>query len=275
MSHLSIFVILPIAFSFWISLQDWNVMKGTIQYVGFSQYQSLATNAQFWGSVVNSLLYTALSVPLGMAVSIVVALLVSQPIKGANLFRTLYFIPSVCSTVAVSMMWIYIYLPQTGMINSLTKLFGLKDIDFLNDVSWALPALAFMSVWTNLGPRMIIYVAGLLSVPPAQYEAAQLDGAGAWTRFWKVSWPALAPTNAFVLLTGTIASLQLFTPVYMMTKGGPLYSTDVVGYHIFVEAWKKFHLSTASAQSFVLLAVVALCSWMQWKLFRKQAESYE
>lgn len=250
-------------------------MKGTIQYVGFSQYQSLATNAQFWGSVVNSLLYTALSVPLGMAVSIVVALLVSQPIKGANLFRTLYFIPSVCSTVAVSMMWIYIYLPQTGMINSLTKLFGLKDIDFLNDVSWALPALAFMSVWTNLGPRMIIYVAGLLSVPPAQYEAAQLDGAGAWTRFWKVSWPALAPTNAFVLLTGTIASLQLFTPVYMMTKGGPLYSTDVVGYHIFVEAWKKFHLSTASAQSFVLLAVVALCSWMQWKLFRKQSESYE
>jgi ABC-type sugar transport system permease subunit len=135
-------------------------------------------------------------------------------------------------------------------------------------------SLAFMSVWTGLGPRMIIYVAGLMAVPQSLYEAAELDGAKAWTKFWNVTWPMLAPTNLFVLVTGTINAFQLFTPVYMMTKGGPLDSTDVAGYHIYIEAWRKVHVSTAAAESFILLAVIGLFAFVQYRMMRSQLEGY-
>ena len=121
---------------------------------------------------------------------------------------------------------------------------------------------------------MIIYVAGIMGISPSLYEAAELDGAPPWAKFWNVTWPMLAPTNLFVLITGTISAFQLFTPVYMMTKGGPLDTTDVVGYHIYTEAWRKFHVSTASAQSFVLLVVIGLFALVQWRMMKGQMEGY-
>lgn len=272
--HLLVFAIVPIAYAFWVSLFDWRVLKGSMPFVGLGKYAEVAADPTFWNALLNSARYTLLSVPAGMAVALGVSLLVSKRLWGVTVFRTLFYIPAVSSVVAVSMLWIYVYLPENGLINATAALFGRPSTDFLNDPFWAMPALAFMSVWTGLGPRMVVYVAGILGVPPALYEAAELDGAGGWTKFRHVTWPMLAPTNLFVLVTGTIAAFQLFTPVYMMTKGGPLDTTDVVGYHIFSEAWQKFHISTASAQSFVLLVVVGLFAWIQFRMMKRQLEGY-
>ena len=135
-------------------------------------------------------------------------------------------------------------------------------------------ALVFMAVWTGLGPKMIIYVAGLLGIPESLYEAAELDGASALARFRSVTLPILAPTTLFVLVTSTIGAFQLFTPIYMMTKGGPNDSTDVVGYHIYREAWQKFHAGSAAAQSFVLLLVIAGVAYAQYVMMKRQLEGY-
>lgn len=270
LAHLLALVLVPIGFALYASLHDWKILKGTMPFVGFGKYQEILSDRHYWNAVMNSAKYAVLSVPIGAIVALGVALLVSQKLRFMGLFRTLFYIPAVSSTVAVSMMWIYIFLPQTGLINSATALFGIKSIDFLNDPSWAMFALAFMSIWTGLGPRMIVYVAGIQAIPPSVYEAAELDGASSSRKFFRITWPLLAHTNFFVWLTGLIAAFQVFTPVYMMTKGGPLDSTDVIGYHIYVEAWKKFHLSTASAQSFLLLLIIAFFGCVQWRLMANQ-----
>jgi len=272
--HLLVFAVVPIVYAFVVSQFDWRILKGTMPFVGFGKYQEVIQDGPFWNAMLNSAKFTALSVPAGMAVALLVAMPLASRLKGMGLFRTLYYIPAISSMVAVSMLWIYMFLPGNGLINATTALFGIKSVDFLNETGWAMPALAFMSVWTGLGPRMIVYVAGLLGVPPSLYEAAELDGASVWSKFWNVTWPMLAPTNVFVLVTGTIAAFQLFTPVYMMTKGGPLDTTDVVGYHVFVEGWKKFHVSTASAQSFLLLFVVGSIALVQYRMMRRQLEGY-
>lgn len=272
--HLALFGFLPLVFAFWASLHDWRILKDTMPFVGVAKYAEVVQDPSFWNAIGNSLKFVLLSVPAGLAIALLIAILVARPLRGMPFFRTLYYVPAVSSMVAVSMLWIYIYLPENGLINATLALFKVKGVDFLNDPFWAMPALAFMSIWTGLGPRMIVYVAGLLGVPPSLYEAAELDGASNWAKFWSVTWPSLAPTHLFVIVTGTISAFQFFTPVYMMTKGGPLEKTDVLAYHIYVEAWRKFHVSTASAQSFLLLLVMAVFALLQWRLMKSQLEAY-
>ena len=190
-------------------------------------------------------------------------------------FRTLFYIPAITSGVAIAMLWIYVYLPERGAINAMLGALGFTDTtDFLNNATWAMPALIFMSAWTGLGPRMVLFMAGLVGISPTLYEAAQLDGATRIRQFWSITLPMLAPTTFFVAVTSTISALQVFTPVYMMTKGGPDGATDVVGYHIYSEAWMNFHTGLAAAKSFVLLAAIALVSAFQFRLMRKQMRGY-
>jgi multiple sugar transport system permease protein len=174
------------------------------------------------------------------------------------------------------MVWIWILLPDVGLINSCLRWLGFEgSTNFLNDTRWAMPALALVSVWIGLGPRMIIFLAGLQGIPQALYEATALDGCGPWQRFRHVTLPLLLPTTLFVLVTSTIAAFQFFTPVYMMTKGGPRRTTDVVAYHIFKEAWHKFELGTASAQSYVLFVVILIMALLQFRLLRRRLQEME
>ncbi len=272
--HLVLFALAPIVVAFGVSLFDWKVLKGTMPFVGLGTYAGVLSDEGFWNAMGNSLEFAFLSVPTGMAVALAVAVLVTQQLRGLGFFRTVYYVPAVSSGVAVSMLWIYVYLPESGLINATTRLFGIASVDFLNDPAWAMPALAFMAVWTGLGPKMVVYAAGLLAIPPAVHEAAALDGAVGWRRFWAVTWPLLGPTHLFVLVTATIGALQVFTPVYTMTRGGPMGATDVVGYHIYTEAWVRFHVSTAAAQSFLLLLVTGAAAWLQFRLLRDQAAGW-
>lgn len=286
--HLIVFALYPMAYSLFLSLFKFQLIKPGWNFVGIQNYTYSFTEQPFWNALWNSFRYAVVSVPAGMVVALFVALLVSQRLRGVTIFRTLYYIPAISSGVAVAMLWIYVFLPESGLINSMMAgLFG-KDspwvtvlhrpayssVDFLSQPAWAMWALVFMSIWTGLGPRMVLFLAGILGIPPSLYEAAELDGANRWRSFWSVTLPMLAPTTFFVLVTSSISAMNVFTPVYMMTKGGPQETTDVIGYHIYSEAWVNFNTGLASAKSFVLLAVIVLISLVQFRMMRNQMQGY-
>lgn len=269
--HLLIFAVLPVLYTIYLSFFNWNLIRDRRTFIGLGNYQRILQDGGFLKSILNSAVYTAASVPIGAAVALAVALLVSQKLKGVTLFRTLYFLPSVCSQVAIAMIWIYIFLPKKGMINAVLGAFGVSNgTDFLGTSGWAMAALVFMSIWVALGPRMVLYVAGILNIPGYLYEAAELDGARTGQQFWHITLPQLAPTTLFVMVTSTIGGFQVFTPVYMMTRGGPEASTDVVGYHIYSAAWERFQVGEAGAMSFVLFLIILSISILQFKLMRNQ-----
>ncbi len=273
--HLVVFAIFPMLFSVYLSFFKWNLLTSERSFNGLANYAYAFRDPQFWNAMWNSTKYALLSVPLGMIVGLLVAILVNQKLRGITLFRTLFYIPAISSGVAISILWIYIYMPETGLINSVLGLLHINNkTDFLKNESLAMFALVFMSIWVGLGPRMVLFLSGLIGIPPSLYEAAELDGAGKLRSFWNVTLPMLIPTTFFVLITSTIGALQIFTPVYIMTQGGPNEKTDVVGYHIYVEAWSKFLIGIASAKSFVLLAVIVMISIIQFRVLKNQLEGY-
>jgi multiple sugar transport system permease protein len=272
--HLLIFAIVPMGYALYLSLFKWQLFKDDQRFVALGNYLLAFGEGAFWNAMWNSFRYALVSVPLGMAVALMVALLVSQRLRGMAIFRTVYYIPAISSGVAVAMLWIYVFLPEQGMLNMLLAMLGIPSVDFLGKSEWAMWALAFMSIWVGLGPKVVLFVAGLLNVPQSLYEAAEIDGASGSRRFWQITLPMLAPTTFFVLITASIGAMQVFTPVYMMTQGGPEDSTDVIGYHIYSEAWLNFNTGLASAKSFVLLAVIVLISIFQFRMMRDQLRGY-
>lgn len=277
--HLIVFALLPILVALVISLYKWQLFKPSGEFVALKNYFYSFTEPPFWNALWNSFRYTLAAVPLGMAVALMVALLVNQKLRGVTIFRTLFYIPAISSGVAIAMIWIYVFLPETGLINAMLKSVGIESVDFLGRAEWAMWALVFMSIWIGLGPKMVLFLAGLIGIPQSLYEAAELDGAGKWRSFWSITLPMLIPTTFFVLVTSTIGAMQVFTPVYMMTKGGPgdeqgRMTTDVVGYHIYSEAWVNFNTGLASAKSFVLLVVIAAISYFQFRMMKRRMEGY-
>lgn len=292
--YLALFSIFPILYAGYMALHRWHLLKGRPVFVGLDNFLALARDPFFRNAVWNTLTFVSFSVPLGVATALAVALLVARPLRGVALFRTLYYIPAVSSQVALSMLWTWVLLPESGLINSVLAWLGTAvsdarvalgllplagetlarlglagDVDFLQRPGWAMAALVSMFLWIGLGPRMVIFLAGIQAIPAALYEAAALDGCSTWQRFRHVTLPLLLPTTLFVVVTTTIAAFQVFTPVYVMTRGGPRRSTDVVLYHIYNEAWQKFEVGMASAMSYVLFAMILLVSAVQFRVLRR------
>lgn len=273
--HLVVFAIFPMVFSVFLSFYKWNLLTSERSFMGLANYSYAMRDPLFWNALWNSTRYALLSVPLGMAAGLAVALLVNQKLRGVTIFRTLYYIPAISSGVAIAILWMYIYMPETGLINTVLGLLHINNkTDFLKNESLAMYALVFMSIWVGLGPKMVLFLSGLIGIPPSLYEAAELDGASKFRSFWNVTLPMLIPTTFFVMVTSTIGALQVFTPVYIMTQGGPNETTDMVGYHIYVEAWSKFLIGIASAKSFVLLAVIVGVSIIQFRMLKNQMEGF-
>jgi len=289
--YLAVFSVAPVLFAAYLSFHRWHLLKPDHPFVGLGNYRALLANPLFRNAICNTFVYVAASVPLGVATALAVALLVSRPLRAVGLFRVLYYLPAVCSQVAISMVWIWILLPEVGLINYCIGLFNRAllsvgttfgadlaflridtSTDFLHQPGWAMAALVAMSLWIGLGPRMVIFVAGLQNIPEVLYEAADLDGCNAWQRLRYITLPQLRSTMLFVVVTTTIAAFQLFTPVYVMTRGGPQRTTDVVSYHIFKEAWLKFEAGMAAAQSYVLFAMIAAVAVIQFALMRRGME---
>ena len=273
--HLFTFALIPMGYALYLSFFKIHLIRDQRQFVGTFNYQYVLGDETFLNALWNSARYALLSVPIGMAVGLAVALLAHQKLRGVAIFRTIFYIPSIASGIALSMLWIYVFLPKTGMINTVLGWVGIDDTtDFLGNIGWAMWALVIMAALNGIGPKMILFLAGLVGIPQELYEAAELDGASRTRVFWKITLPMLAPTTFFVMVTSTIGAMHIFTPVYLMTKGGPEDSTDVVGYHIYKEAWIQFNTGLAAAQSFVLLAAIVVIAVFQFRLQRNQLRGY-
>lgn len=271
--HLVIFLIIPLGFSFYLSFTDW---RGTnfqsAPWVGLENYEFMLDDSRFWNAMENSAYFTLLSVPGGMIVSLFVALVMNQKLRGVYFFRTIFFMPVISSWVAVSVIWITLLDPQAGILNYVLSLVNLPPVNWLGDTSTAMPSIVLITIWKGLGFQMVIWLAGLQAVPQELYEAAAIDGASSRQSFFGITLPLLAPTTFFLAVTGVIGSFQVFTPVYVITEGGPRGATDVVVHRIYLRAFEAFDMGYASAQAWVLFLVIFLATFLQVMSQRRRGD---
>ncbi len=270
--HLVAFMVTPILFAAYLSVHRWDIIVPDTPFVGIGNFREMFADSTFWNSLKNTLVFT-LNVPVGMALSLIVALMMNRRFRGLGLLRTLYFLPSVTSIVAIALVWMWIYHPTFGAANFLLNLIGLPSLQWLNSTQTAMLSVIIFSVWLGLGYQMVIFLAGLQGIPDELYDAARIDGTNSWNRFWKITLPLLKPTTFFILVTSLIASFQVFTSIYVMTAGGPVGSTDVIVYHIYQAAWEQLRMGYASAMSWVLFVIIMIVTWVQFKVMGN-AEDY-
>ncbi len=239
--------------SFSISLTKWNIV-GTPEIVGLANYQKMVEDRFFWQSI-KVTLYYLLNVPLNVVLGLLLALLLNQKVKGLSVFRTIFFLPSVAAGVAVSLLWMWIFNPRFGIINVLLKKIGIIGPLWLGSEAWAIPALIIMSIW-GVGGGMLIYLGALQGIPTAFYEAATLDGAGAWKKLLHITVPMITPVLLLNLVMGVIVSFQVFTQAYVMTDGGPNYATLFYVMYLYQQAFVWFNMGYASALSWVLFLII-------------------
>ncbi len=269
--HLLVFALIPILFAFYISLHKWHLFIPGREFVGFTNYTNIFSNDPvFWNALKNTAVFVALTVPIGIILSLAIASLLNTRIRGTNFFRTIYFLPVVVSTVAISIAWQWTFHLEFGLLNYFLSFFGIQKINWLQSTVGAMLAIVIVTTWKGLGYQIIIFLAGLQGIPQHLYEAAEVDGASRWKRFWRITLPMLRPTLYFLIITSVISSFQVFTVVYMLTQGGPLESTDVVGYHIYKDAFEDYTMGYASAQAFILFAVILVITVIQVKLMSRQ-----
>jgi ABC-type sugar transport system permease subunit len=254
-----IFRIVPIFASLYLSFTDFSGF-GKANFVGISNYLRALTDSEFWNAVLKTSQFSAEVLPLNMIISLLLALLVNSSIRGVGIFRAIYYLPVITPMVAASMIWIWLYDAQFGILNYLLSLFNIQPINFLKDTKWALHSLVVMRVWRGVGWNMLIYLAGLQGIPKFLYEAASIDGATKFKRFLKITLPLLRPVHIYVLIVGLASTLQTFTEVYVMTGGGPLQSTTTVGLLVYRTAFDYMNMGYASAMSFILGIIIMVLS---------------
>lgn len=263
-----VFTFFPAIFSIVVSLFRWN-MPAKAVFIGFENYRYLFTDPfespVFWKSILNTFYFT-LGVPLNLAVSLLLALLLNRKIRGVGILRTVYFLPAITSVTAVSIVWLWLYHPaQYGLFNSLLIQLGLPLQRWLRDPVLAMPCLIAMGIWSGMGYNIIIFLAGLQSIPRTLYEAAEIDGAGPLTLFRRVTFPLLGPTVFYILTVGMINSLKAFTEIDVMTQGGPLGATTTLSYYLYQNAFQFFQMGKASAVAVLLFIMLLALTWMEFR----------
>ena len=250
-----VFTVGPLVASLYLSFTEWTITRPPT-WIGLANYERMLTrDPLFWQALKVTILYVLLSVPLKLVFGLGLSLLLNMSLRGMNFFRTVFYIPAVISGVAVSLMWMWLLQPDTGVINTLLDMVGIKGPGWFWDPLWALPSVALMSVW-GVGGMAIIYLAGLQNIPPHLYEAAMLDGANAWKRFWRVTLPLLTPTVFFLLVIELIDAFKIFTQAFVITKGGPLKATYFYLFYYYEEAFQNFNMGYASALALVLMIII-------------------
>lgn len=267
---LLVFVVGPIGYAFYISLHDWNAL-GSPHWAALGNYQRLINDPQFWSSMKITATYTLWYVPILYVASLGLALMVSQKLPYMGVFRTIYFVPVVLSLVVSALMWKYIFDERAGLLNYLIGLVGIAPQPWLGSVDLALPAIIAVSVWINMGYYMTIFVAGLQDIPREFYEASRIDGANGWQTLTRITLPLLMPTSLFIVVISLIGSFQVFDQIWVMTKGGPAYATQVTVTYIYQQAFQYLNLGYASAIAFALFIVILGVSLVQFRLFRDQS----
>ncbi|MFP4461683.1 MAG: carbohydrate ABC transporter permease [Thermotogota bacterium] len=272
---LGIFMILPFLMSFGLSFTNQRILSRVpTRFVGWSNYERLFGDDLFFIGLKNNFVFAAIVVPIQTILALGMAMVVNKHLKGVKIFRTAYFMPTVTTMVVVSVVWTFMYNPQ-GLINNFMQAitFGnWETVDFLKNSQWAFPAIMLMSIWQGAGFQMLIFLAGLQEIPEMLYEAATIDGANKWRKFWNITLPQLRNTTAFVLISTTILALRLFDQIKIMTNGGPNNTTYTVILHLYNNGFTKQRVGYASAITVVFFLIVLAISIIQRLILREERE---
>ena len=266
-----IFRVVPSIQTLLYSFYRVELLRGRFTFIGLENFHSLLADEIFQQATVNTLIYVAAIVPVSAALGLILAVLFTARFRLQEFFKAVYFAPMVTSTAAAAVVWWWLYNPQFGLFNVLLRLVRIPDQPWLLSSHMALPSIIIFSVWKSLGYNMIIFLAGLQSIPAQFYEAATIDGATAFGRFWWISVPLLAPTTAFVLIYNSILAFQVFDQVFVLTGGGPANSTNVVVLDLYRQAFERYNFGYAAAEAMVLFVFTMGITLLQY-LYSKRFE---
>lgn len=270
---IGVFVLFPIVQSLWMSLHDWNILRNTKVFLGFDNYIKAFSDERFINAMKNTIVYTVSYVPILVLSSLFVAVFINYKFSGAGFFKSLLFIPAITSMAIVAIIFRFLLDGDIGLISIWLKAIGLHTKDFLRNPETAMGSVVLTGVWRWMGFNMVIILSGLNAIPDSLYEAAEIDGAGKARQFFSISLPLLMPTMSFILITNLISSFQVFDQIYVMTKGGPVFSTEVLVYYIYYRGFNVFDMGYASAMAFILFCIILVFTLVQLKGFRNSEKN--
>jgi ABC-type sugar transport system permease subunit len=266
---LIVFLFIPMIVSLWWSLNDYSGLTAA-KFVGLNNYVELLTNDKiFTKSLVNTTVFVLLGMSIGPTLGLLTALMLNQNVRFRSLFRTAYYLPVMTSLVVVATIWIMLY-NRNGLFNAILQQFGLQRIGWLSNPHYALFSIVIASVWQGFGFETVVFLAALQSIRRELYEAAMIDGAGGWAQFRYITLPSLRPVILFVYIIGIIGSYQVFDQVFVMTNGGPIYSTSTIVHYLFTK-FQDLRLGYASAIAYILFAILVIFSYLQMRISRERA----
>jgi len=265
----AIFNIYPLLYSGFLSVMDWNGFSPERTFVGLDNYRAIFASSQFRNALTVTLKYTVGVTVLSVVLGLVIAVLLNADIRGRNIYRLIYFLPVVTSTVAAAVVWRYLMTPGTGYADGFLRNLGLTPPSpaWLRNPDWALRIVILVGVWKRLGFNIVVFLAGLQNIPKDFYEAATVDGAGTVQRFRHITVPLISPITLLLVIMSIIDAFLIFDVVYVMTDGGPVGTTEVVGLLLYRQAFRYFNLGDASAMGWVIFAIVFVVTLIQWKFF--------
>lgn len=264
----TVFILIPIIMVLYYSLTDFNMYQ-VPNFLGLENYLNLFHDEEFLGSVKNTLFYTVVTLTVQLSLGLLLAVLLYRKSKAVPFFRTALYLPHVMSMVCVSMVWLWLYNPNFGLLNNILKMFGFPPQQWLINPDQAMLCIIVIGIWKNCGYSMVIFLGGLTGIPYSLYEAAELDGAGAFRKFLSITWPMLRPTTFFLLVTGIVNSFAVFEQVNIMTDGGPLNRTTTVVHQIYRRGFLEFKMGYASAMAVLLLIFSMLVTMLVFKFGNK------
>ena len=255
--HALIWIGIPMVAALVLSFTNYDVLTPP-KFNGIENYVDALTDPVFRRGMLNTLVYAFFTVPVAMGIALLIALMLDTQLRARALFRTAVFIPQVTATIAVALVWLWIYDPRNGLLNAVLAFFGIPAQNWLSSTTWAMPAIIIVGIWQGVGLKMLIYLAALQSLPKDVYEAASVDGASKTRQFFSITLPLLKPATFFVFVTSVISAFQAFDLIYILTDGGPANTTTMMTYEIYKSAFREFRLGYACAQSIILFVFLLL-----------------
>jgi multiple sugar transport system permease protein len=267
----SLFTLFGLLFVIYLTFHEWSIIEPEKPFVGLQNYRDMLEDVRFRRSVINTFYFTGASIPLQMLIGLAIALLLNQPLRGRGILRTLYFIPVVTPFVVASIIWKWLYNGDFGLFNFYLLKAGLitEPLNWLSDKNLAMPSVVLMTVWAGVGFSMVVYLAGLQSIPEELYEASKVDGAGPWARLRHITIPMLMPTTLFLAVMGIIGSFQTFTQIFVMTRGGPVDRTTTMLFYVYEAAFQFYEMGYAATLAFFMFLMLLGFTLFQLRLYRR------
>lgn len=270
----AVFLVIPLFAGLFIAFTDWNVVSGIegITWIGLANFQELLGDPMFWSSLGRTMFYAGVGTPLTVAIGVMLGLALNQPMPGRGVLRAIFFLPSLVNAIAAGTVWLLLLHPTSGLVNDALRVLGISEPPkwFISQ-EWALPAIVIMSVWIGAGYVAVLVIAALQDMPEDLYEAATLDGAGRWRKFWTVTFPGLVPIMTFLLITSFIGRSQAFGMIQFMTQGGPGDSTTVLSYYMYEVGFQSYRFGYAAAIGVMSMLGVLVMSIVLFRLQRGRA----